>query len=114
MAEPNPEPWAQAHMRWLALSRWDNEGGASPSRPTAGTASRRHDIRPSADKAEAKGSELPVLGFSVSVSSTRPAPTPLHARVGEAHMASTPSGALSFVEPWNFPATRWHGRPEGS
>jgi hypothetical protein len=30
----NPDKWAQFHMRWLALSRWDNEGGASPTRPT--------------------------------------------------------------------------------
>jgi len=38
MAEPNPDRWAQSHMRWLALSRWDNEGGASPSRHTEGSA----------------------------------------------------------------------------
>ena len=38
MAEPNPDHWALTHMRWLALSRWDNEGGASPSRLTSGSA----------------------------------------------------------------------------
>jgi len=38
MTEPNPDNRALAHMRWLALSRWDNEGGASPSRPTSGSA----------------------------------------------------------------------------
>ena len=36
MVEPNPDNWALTHMRWLALSRWDNEGGASAFRPTAG------------------------------------------------------------------------------
>ena len=35
MKEPNPDGWALTHMRWLALSRWDNEGGASAFRPTA-------------------------------------------------------------------------------
>jgi hypothetical protein len=35
MAEPNLDRWVQSHMRWLALSRWENEGGASPARPTA-------------------------------------------------------------------------------
>lgn len=37
MAEPKPDHWALAHMRWLALSRWDNEGGASPSRHIDGS-----------------------------------------------------------------------------
>ncbi len=54
MAEPNPDTWAQSHMRWLALSRWDNEGGASPSRPTAGSAG-------SAGSASAAGSAGPAL-----------------------------------------------------
>lgn len=35
MSEPNPDHWASTHMRWLALSRWDSEGGANASRPTA-------------------------------------------------------------------------------
>jgi hypothetical protein len=62
MAEPNPDHWVLTHLRWLALSRWDNEGGASPSRPTsgrAGTAGRagaapatqRRDTRPPAGAA---------------------------------------------------------------
>ncbi len=38
MAEPNADNRAQTRSRWLALSRWDNEGGASPSRPTSGWA----------------------------------------------------------------------------
>jgi len=48
MADPNPDRWAQSHMRWLALSRWDNEGGASPSRHTEGSADTapRHEGRP--------------------------------------------------------------------
>lgn len=29
-----PETWAPTHMRRLALSRWDGEGGAIPSRAT--------------------------------------------------------------------------------
>jgi len=37
MAGPNPDMWAPLHMRWLALERWDDEGGASPNRPTAGS-----------------------------------------------------------------------------
>jgi hypothetical protein len=47
MAEPNPDSWALSHMRWLALSRWDNEGGASPSRHTEGSAvpPPRHEVR---------------------------------------------------------------------
>lgn len=31
------------------------------------------------------------------------APTPLHPKVGEAHMESSPMGVLFCVEPWNFP-----------
>jgi succinate-semialdehyde dehydrogenase/glutarate-semialdehyde dehydrogenase len=31
------------------------------------------------------------------------APTPLHPKVGEAHMESSPFGVLFCVEPWNFP-----------
>ena len=48
MAEPNPDRWAQSHMRWLALSRWDNEGGASISRHTEGSAdpTPRHEVGP--------------------------------------------------------------------
>lgn len=35
MAASNPGTWAQTHMRALALSRWDNEGGASQSGRTS-------------------------------------------------------------------------------
>ena len=35
MALKNPDTWAPTHRRRLALSRWDGEGGASPSRSTA-------------------------------------------------------------------------------
>lgn len=31
MTEPNRNTWAQTHLRWLALSRWDNEGGRCES-----------------------------------------------------------------------------------
>jgi hypothetical protein len=76
MAEPNPDTWAQSHMRWLALSRWDNEGGASPFRPTAGSAgaSLRRDIRPSATLAGRNESVLLLIGFEASVSPIRQAP----------------------------------------
>jgi ribose 5-phosphate isomerase B len=71
MAELNPDTWTQSHMRWIALSRWDNEGGASPSWPTAGSAgaSLRHDIRSSADLAGRKDPSLNVacLGGTVIV-----------------------------------------------
>lgn len=76
MAEPNPDTWAQSHMRWLALSRWDNEGGASPLRPTAGSAgvSLRHDIWPLVDMAGRNGPVQLLLGLAASVSSTGRAP----------------------------------------
>ncbi len=38
MPSENPDHWASSHLRWLALSRWDNEGGASPLRPVEGDA----------------------------------------------------------------------------
>ncbi len=38
MAVPNSELRAQARLRRLALSRWEGEGGAVASRPTAGSA----------------------------------------------------------------------------
>jgi len=65
MAEPNPDKWAQSHMRWLALSRWDNEGGASPLRPTAGSTdpNLRHDFYP------APGSVPLLLALSETVPS---------------------------------------------
>jgi hypothetical protein len=59
MAEPNPDTWAQSHKRRLALSRWDNEGGASASRPVAGSTgpTLRHGIWPRVDIAELKRSK---------------------------------------------------------
>ena len=36
MAEPNPHQWAQSHPYTMALSRWDNEGGAGAQRPVPG------------------------------------------------------------------------------
>lgn len=32
MAELNPDNWAHSHMRWLALSRWGNEGEMCPDK----------------------------------------------------------------------------------
>ena len=66
MAEPNPDRWAQSHMRWLALSRWDNEGGASPSRHTEGSAypAPRHEVAPT------PGPVPLLLALSETVSST--------------------------------------------
>ena len=68
MAEPNPDRWAQSHMRWLALSRWDNEGGASPSRHTEGSAETTpgHEVR------STPGPVLLLLALEAPVSSTGP------------------------------------------
>lgn len=41
MATTNPDHWQHLHLRWLALSRWESEGGASPHRSTAGSATRK-------------------------------------------------------------------------
>ena len=67
MAEPNPDRWAQSHMRWLALSRWDNEGGASPPRHTEGSA----DPMPSHEVRSTPGPVLLLLALVATVSSTR-------------------------------------------
>jgi hypothetical protein len=45
MPDPNPDDWALTHMRRLALSRWDNEGGASAFRPTARLSESSHPRR---------------------------------------------------------------------
>ena len=37
MAEPDPDTLARSQMRRLALSRWENEGGASPCGLVAGS-----------------------------------------------------------------------------
>ena len=67
MAEPNPDRWVLSHMRWLALSRWDNEGGASPSRHTGGSAdpTPRHEVRPTPRPV------LLLLALAATVPSTR-------------------------------------------
>jgi hypothetical protein len=68
MAEPNPDRWAQSHMPWLALSRWDDEGGASPSRRTEGSA----DTTPGHEARSTPGPVLLLLALEAPVSSTRP------------------------------------------
>ena len=39
------------------------------------------------------------------------APVTLHPAIGEAHMESSPIGAIFGVEPWNFPTTSWRASP---
>ena len=68
MAEPNPDRWTQSHMRWLALTRWDNEGGASPSRHTEGSA----DTTPGYEGRSTPGPVLLLLALVAPVSSTGP------------------------------------------
>jgi len=67
MAEPNPDKWSQSHMRWLALSRWDNEGGASPSRLTTGSA----DPPPRHEGRTTPGPVLLLLALAATVSPAR-------------------------------------------
>lgn len=47
MNESDPYAWAKHHMRLLAYSRWENEGGASPIRATCKTNDKksRHEAR---------------------------------------------------------------------
>jgi len=71
MAEPNPDNWAQSHIWWLALSRRGNEGGASPSRPTAGPTG---PAVPAVHMAQTKGLGLLLRGFAASVSQIRQIP----------------------------------------
>jgi len=66
MAEPSPDRLARAHMRWLALSRWDNEGGASQSRPTDGSA----DTAPHQAIRSTPGGVLLLLALEASAPST--------------------------------------------
>jgi len=56
MNEPNPETWKQSHMLFIALSRWDNEGGARRYLPSAGLSEPRlqHAIKPSVNFAANK------------------------------------------------------------
>jgi hypothetical protein len=69
MAEPNPDPWAQSHTRWLALSRWDNEGGASPWRHTEGSVEQT--VSPAIRSDLGARLLLLALQASLSLSSTR-------------------------------------------
>jgi hypothetical protein len=68
MAEPNPDDWALTHMRWFALSTWDNEGGASPFRTTSGSTA------PSIHNAQTRALALPLLliGFAAAVAPIHP------------------------------------------
>ena len=68
MSEPNPDHWALTHMRWLALSRWDNEGGASASRPAAELSESTQPRRRN------QGSAPQPSGFEASPLSTGGAP----------------------------------------
>ena len=43
MADPNRKSWTQTHMRWLALSRWDDEGGCQLHGARAGLSDERVD-----------------------------------------------------------------------
>lgn len=56
MKEPTPETWKHSHMLALALSRWDNEGGARPHFTAAGLtgATLPHAIQPSVNAASQK------------------------------------------------------------
>ncbi len=76
MAVPNPNPWAQSHLRWLALSRWDNEGGASPLRPTSGCAGTplREGGGPSAGMKEPTNRASVPDGHEESMALTRSTP----------------------------------------
>lgn len=68
MSEPNPDHWASTHMRWLALSRWDNEGGASAFRPTAKL------IESTLPRRRNQGSASRLSGVAASLLSTGGAP----------------------------------------
>ena len=76
MTEPNSDTGVQSHMRWLALSRWENEGGAGLSRPTAGSVgpALRHQIRPRVSTAQTKGAVLLVLAHETAAPPARWAP----------------------------------------
>jgi hypothetical protein len=73
MAELNPDQWPQLHMRLLALSRWDNEGGASPSRRTAGSAdqSARRANRLARAVAARQGAAIVMSGHELPDASTK-------------------------------------------
>lgn len=75
MEEQNPRTWTLTHLRWLALWRWDNEGGVSASRPTARSAgfSLGRDAWLPVHMAETSGSVLRLPGLAASASSKRQA-----------------------------------------
>ncbi len=54
-------------MRWPALSRWDNEGGASPIEAVDGSEgdSFRHDAEPAPGMAETISPVLPKVAASL-------------------------------------------------
>jgi hypothetical protein len=70
MTEPKPDSWAHSHMRWLALSRWDSEGDASPSRHTEGSAG----ARPRTEVRCTLGLVLLLLAHESSATSTQAGP----------------------------------------
>jgi len=76
MKEPNPETSRQSNMLWLALSRWDNEGGARRNLPLAHLSGPRlqHVIKPSVNFA-AKKRAIPIKPeFEASVSAVQSEP----------------------------------------
>ncbi len=70
-----PETWAPRHMRQLALSRWDGEGGASPSRtteePVTAKTSATDSIAGATDEAVTT-SPSPVEGWQTTAPCTHP------------------------------------------
>ena len=53
MIEPIADTRADAHLLWIALSRWDNEGGASPLRPDSRANGQQKASTESGDRKEA-------------------------------------------------------------
>ena len=76
MKEPKPETSKQSNMLWLALSRWDNEGGARRHLPLAHSSGPRlqHVIKPSVSFAAKKRAIpiKPVIEASVSTVQSKP------------------------------------------
>ncbi len=85
MAEPNSDNWALTHMRLMALSRWDNEGGASAFRPTAGlgecTQARRRNQGPRVSPVPVRSVAVVHRRFSETIQSAKRA-GPARARPG--------------------------------
>ncbi|MDP4076378.1 hypothetical protein [Acidovorax sp. A1169] len=57
MIEQDPNAFSPAHLRKIALSRWANEGGASPLRHTAHE-SKEQDVGDAAELAVPVGPEV--------------------------------------------------------